>query len=58
MTLKTHKMILDSLEGFPEQKITSLLDYIEFLKRYAPDKNREGAGNKQVKRNDVPEAGP
>ena len=57
MNKKSHKMVLDCLEVFPEQKVSSLLDYIEFLKNYDPDENREVAADKLNRRNDGPEAG-
>ena len=58
MNTKSHKMVLGCLEAFPEKKVSSLLDYIEFLKDYDPDKDRIGAGDNRDRPNGVPEAGP
>ena len=58
MNMHTQKMVLDLLEGFPEQKISSLMDYIEFLKEHALDAGREGADQHPDRRIRVPEAGP
>ena len=48
--------IKERLEGFPEHRIPSLIDYIEFLKQ--KDKAEFEKPEKTLKRGYFPEAGP